>query len=498
MRTFALVQVSALVAAILVSAVPSPYPNSPFRHRSLAKKGHVPRQSTPKYVVAHHMVGNTYPYTVTDWANDIALASASGLDGFALNVGSDVWQSARVADAYQAAANSGTGFKLFLSFDMSSLPCSSPDDAQALRNYITSYATNPNQLTINGQVFASTFSGETCTFGQGSVPQGWSSQFTSQLTGQNSVMFVPSFFVDPSTFSQYDGVMDGYFNWNGGWPIELTTNSVQSTLGSAAPALGGLGTFSSAVEQTLNQSTGIFSTDAPYLNGLNSISSSSKTYIAAVSPWFFTHYGPNTYNKNWIYLADFHLYPTRWDSLIENRDSVDVVEVLTWNDYGESHYVGPIEGAQPNSQAWVNGFNHTGWLDMTSYYASAYKTGAYPNIAKDKLYMWARPHPKDANSGDSVPKPTNYELDQDTLWVVVMATAPGTVTLSTSNSNSQTFPVDAGVTKLSIPLTPGGYMHGVLERNGGTTIDLQPADYTFNPNPLSYNYNAYVAYASSG
>jgi hypothetical protein len=37
-----------------------------------------------------------------------------------------------------------------------------------------------------------------------------------------------------------------------------------------------------------------------------------------------------------------------------------MVQVLTWNDYGESHYVGPIKGAQPNSQAWTDGMNHTG------------------------------------------------------------------------------------------------------------------------------------------
>ena len=30
------------------------------------------------------------------------------------------------------------------------------------------------------------------------------------------------------------------------------------------------------------------------------------------------------------------------------------------SDYGESHYIGPIDGAQPNSQEWVDGFNHTG------------------------------------------------------------------------------------------------------------------------------------------
>ena len=52
-----------------------------------------------KFVFAHHMVGNTYPYTVDDWTSDITLAHASGIDGFALNMGSDSWEPARVADA---------------------------------------------------------------------------------------------------------------------------------------------------------------------------------------------------------------------------------------------------------------------------------------------------------------------------------------------------------------------------------------------------------------
>lgn len=53
-----------------------------------------------KYVVAHHMVGNTFPYTAQSWLNDIILAHASGIDAFALNMGSDDWQPARVADAW--------------------------------------------------------------------------------------------------------------------------------------------------------------------------------------------------------------------------------------------------------------------------------------------------------------------------------------------------------------------------------------------------------------
>ena len=39
-------------------------------------------------------------------------------DAFALNVGREDWQKARVADCYATARQLQTDFKLFLSFDM--------------------------------------------------------------------------------------------------------------------------------------------------------------------------------------------------------------------------------------------------------------------------------------------------------------------------------------------------------------------------------------------
>jgi len=45
------------------------------------------------------MVGNTYPYTRDDWLEDIVQAHDAGIDGFTLNMGTDEWQPARVADA---------------------------------------------------------------------------------------------------------------------------------------------------------------------------------------------------------------------------------------------------------------------------------------------------------------------------------------------------------------------------------------------------------------
>jgi glucan endo-1,3-alpha-glucosidase len=65
-------------------------------------------------------------------------------------------------------------------------------------------------LQYESKAFVSTFSGESCTFGQASVPDGWSSQFTNLLSGK--IFFVPSFFIDPKTFTDFADVMNGAFN----------------------------------------------------------------------------------------------------------------------------------------------------------------------------------------------------------------------------------------------------------------------------------------------
>ncbi|KAK0187984.1 glycoside hydrolase family 71 protein, partial [Armillaria mellea] len=473
--------------------------------------------TSKKFVVAHHMVGNTYPYTSDDWVEDISLASASGIDGFALNVGVDDFQKDQVAAAYDAAQQSGLDFKLFLSLDMTSLPCATADDAQSIRSWVKTYTTHSNQLIYDSRALVSTFSGESCTFGQSSVAEGWKSQFVQHSDLQGQIFFVPSFFVDPSTFSEYKDVMDGDYNWNSGWPVDLTTsvadavlaNASSSTSGSTANASLVVATVVSATtnaESVLSRFIGSTETDQQHLEGLAALSdglssrdesSSELAYMAAVSPWFFTHYGPDSYNKNFVYLSDEHLYSRRWESLVASRDTISIVEINTWNDYGESHYIGPIKGAQPNSEAWTDGMNHTAWLGLTAYYASAFKTGTYPTIEKDQIYMWSRPHPANAEAPDSVAQPTNYQLFQDYVWAVVLTTAPSSVTLSTSDSSSQTFDVPAGLSKLSVSISPGDTMKGTIVRDGQTVVELNPDSFTFQGSPQTYNYNAFVASASA-
>ena len=79
-------------------------------------------------------------------------------------------------------------------------------------------------------------------------------------------------------------------------------------------------------------------------------------------------------------------------------------------DYGESHYLAPVRGAQPNSQAWVDGFPHAPWLALNAYYARAFKLGYMPPVEQDMIFLWARPHPKGATAPDPVPRPLNWQL----------------------------------------------------------------------------------------
>ena len=103
------------------------------------------------------------------------------------------------------------------------------------------------------------------------------------------------------------------------------------------------------------------------------------------------------------YLLEWQAAFVSWSQLLSLTNHIA--------DYGESHYVGPIKGAQPNSQAWVDGFSHEPWLQLNSYFAFAFKNGHYPKVHHDKIFVWGRPHPKAANaSHDSVPCPDNWEL----------------------------------------------------------------------------------------
>ena len=82
---------------------------------------------------------------------------------------------------------------------------------------------------------------------------------------------------------------------------------------------------------------------------------------------------------------------------------------------------------------------------------------------------------------------------------MAFTTQPATVSITTASGNTQTTEVPAGVTRLSMPLAAGSGMSATMTRNGATVLSVSPGTdaYTFNPNPETYNFNAFVAYATT-
>lgn len=404
----------------------------------------------PKKVFAHFMMGNSYPMGVSDFAADISAASAVGIDGFALNVGPDSWMADRVAKMYAAAV--GTSFKLFISLDMAVM---ASDSISELTPWITNYNSHPNQYFYNSKQFVSTFAGESITFGLSSAQAGWES-FKTTLSGLGiDIFFMPSFTALGPSAAMSMASNDGAFSWDA-WP---TTDSEMST-----------------------------AEDQAYMSDR-----AGKLYMAGVSPWFYTHFS----YKNWIYKSD-DLYTTRWEQLVSLQP--DFIEIITWNDYGESSYIGPVDGATPydseiNSSAWVSGYDHTAWISLAQYYITAYKNAAYPAITANKLYWWYRSHPKAATaSADPYGKPTNYDWADDNIYLSVMLTQSATVTV-TSGGSSQTFSGVAGMNHFQYVGFSAGTPSVSITVNGANVLTVQGA-ITITNTPTIYNFNPVVATSS--
>jgi glucan endo-1,3-alpha-glucosidase len=107
-------------------------------------------------------------------------------DAIALNIGSDSWEITQVANAYAAAKSLGTGFKLFISFDFTAMPCSLP----SVVSLVNTYANHPNQFKFNGKTFISSYEGG-CLGNAGwaslkDQTNGYAMAFISGLEGQFS------------------------------------------------------------------------------------------------------------------------------------------------------------------------------------------------------------------------------------------------------------------------------------------------------------------------
>jgi|TARA_R110002003_G_scaffold279_12_gene18112 hypothetical protein len=68
--------------------------------------------------------------------------------------------------------------------------------------------------------------------------------------------------------------------------------------------------------------------------------------------------------------------------LIAGEFQPEFLQIISWNDYGESHYIGPLDSRQYSAFTtgrapynYVENMPHDGWRTLLPFLISMYKTG---------------------------------------------------------------------------------------------------------------------------
>ncbi|KAL8765078.1 MAG: hypothetical protein Q9209_007739 [Squamulea sp. 1 TL-2023] len=390
-------------------------------------------------------------------------AKSFGIDAFALNIGTDDFTDQQLSYAYQSAAKNG--MKVFISFDFNWWKTGQAADIGAK---IKQYGGEDAQLKVGDQVFVSTFAGDGL-----------------DLDTVRSAAEIP-LFIAPNFQASNAAAADGAFNWMA-WPSN-GANKAPTAAHNATVADG----------------------DQAYIAALG-----GKPYIAPASPWFSTHYGAEvSYSKNWVFPSDL-LWYNRWNEIL--RLSPQYVEIITWNDYGESHYIGPLSSQHygDGNSKWVNDMPHNGWLEMAKPFIAAYKAGSLSiddHVKSDQIVYWYRPTLKSAkcDSTDNTMEPVDdstgnffqglpngADAVSDSVFVVALLTEAGTVQVS-SGSNSQTFAGQTGANAWAVNMESGKQAFS-LTRGGNTVLSgTSLKDISGDCICGIYNFNAYVGTLPAG
>ncbi|MFG2664547.1 glycoside hydrolase family 71 protein [Streptomyces sp. NPDC048387] len=150
-----------------------------------------------------------------------------------------------------------------------------------------------------------------------------------------------------------------------------------------------------------------------------------------------------------------------WSHAID--DGADWVQLTTWNDYSEGSQFAP---------SLHNGY---AYLDLSSYYLTRFKTGRWPPVVRDTLYLTART--QFADTGPTGAQSLVMSLRKgsaearDTVEVLSFLTRPGTIRTTVGRTvREQQAP--AGVHSALVPLGPG-ISSARLVRDGKATAAVE-------------------------
>ena len=396
-------------------------------------------------VFAHYMIqfqppglnGSPGP----DYSNDIQLAKDAGFDAFAVDYTDNAAMFAIYLDTFYQNA-SDLGFKLFLTIDTTTMY----DVAQVV-NITNFYANHPAQAKdANGNIFLSSFEVN---------PPGWN--------WQNDVIDK----IDvPVTF------LAGTLEESGSYEATLP-NRGAGPFTWVHPALSA--SQEAAVDQTFSDAR----------------NSSGKIWMAGVAPWFFKRLSSDT---NWLNAQDSNIYIDRWVELLKLKP--DYIEVISWNDFGESHYIGPADTTPeselmlPDRADYYGNLDHSAFLKMSTIFINTFKSGATKvtvTADEEDVFFFYRPQPvanipsDDAYPDNAWPLPENASSIEDNVYVVPFLSEPATIYLSSGgNTTSMDAPsfLSKGAILFNSPAKMGAQILSASRPIAGKTLNKTGIDIT--------------------
>ncbi|KAL3459835.1 glycosyl hydrolase family 71-domain-containing protein [Aspergillus heterothallicus] len=423
--------------------------------------------SEPLNVFAHFIVGIANSMTPVEWERDIVEAQKAHIDGFALNIApQDDYTDRVLQTAYDAAERIGN-FSLFISFDYESGGLWPSD---RVISTINAYKNRQAQYLYKGNPLVSTFEGVR------------SSSDWPYIKSATGCAFIPDWTsLAPSGLHTVFDTVDGAFSWDA-WPVGAQDKDMSS--------------------------------DRAWIEALR-----GKPFMMAVSPWFYTNLPQ--WNKNWLWRGD-DLWHYRWQQVIELQPAL--VQILSWNDYGETHYIGPIydSGIPDGASRYVKGYPHDAWRTFLPHYIDAYRrrnamlregishpsavtsyTPKYPIQYSDRIVYWYRLNPSTSGSANGTtgnnpnmaqPAFKPGELSQDRVFISVLVTEPSEVHVQIGHASpTVSLAKETGVNHFSVPFSGLlGPVRFAIVRHGREVETAIGPDITEECTDGVVNWNAFV------
>jgi len=197
------------------------------------------------------------------------------------------------------------------------------------------------------------------------------------------------------------------------------------------------------------------------------------------------------------------LWAQRWEQVEDVNPQF--VEIVSWNDWGESHYIGPFryESEVPTgSNVYVDNMPHESWRDFIPFYIARFKGSSFA-ITRDQMQYWYRLSPaaagstcgvvgNNADQGQTELSPN--AIVQDEVFFSALLMSPAQVTVQIGSNAAVSFNGVAGINHFSQPFNgqTGAVTFSVV-RNGAL-VNTNTGQAITN-SPLSNgctNYNAWV------